>query len=349
MLLNSLNYFRAISILSIVAGHCMQIAGIDLTKLSIFEKIIVNLISGGTTLFVFISGFLFHHIYFSKFDYLKFLKSKFKNVLIPFIFMTLPFIFPTIYNVNYLSIEQVGIIEKYVYPIMHTYLSLMQLSYWYIPFITIMFLLSPLHVIFAKTNKRTQITVLITLLFISAIIHRPIDKTYFLHSVIYFLPVYLIGIFCSIHKERIYQLLEDKEIFLLLIVIFISTLNAVNGHVGNFIKNFFALNGFDTFLFAKLFLCIFFMVFLHRFEKTQIKILEYIAAVSFSIYFLHEYLLNITRKYVNYMNQDSLNLLSLPPWINLIFIVISFALLITLFALFIKKLIPKYSKYLIGY
>jgi peptidoglycan/LPS O-acetylase OafA/YrhL len=64
MFLNSFNYFRAIAILLIVAGHSYEIAGINIYNLNFFEKLAVNLISGGTTLFVFISGFLFPFLKF---------------------------------------------------------------------------------------------------------------------------------------------------------------------------------------------------------------------------------------------------------------------------------------------
>jgi len=53
MRLNSFDYFRAIAILIIVTGHSYQPWVIDTFP----EKIVGNLITGGTSLFVFISGF----------------------------------------------------------------------------------------------------------------------------------------------------------------------------------------------------------------------------------------------------------------------------------------------------
>jgi peptidoglycan/LPS O-acetylase OafA/YrhL len=61
MHLNSFNHFRAIAITFIVAGHCFGLTGMAIT--SMMEKTIANLLLGGTSLFVFISGFLFHHIF----------------------------------------------------------------------------------------------------------------------------------------------------------------------------------------------------------------------------------------------------------------------------------------------
>lgn len=115
MYLNSFNYFRGIAILLIVAGHSYEIAGIDILNLSFFEKLAVNLISGGTTLFVFISGFLFHHIFLTKFEYSKFIKSKFQNVFVPYFFLTLPYIFVNLQgygNSMFFDPTQTGILEN---------------------------------------------------------------------------------------------------------------------------------------------------------------------------------------------------------------------------------------------
>lgn len=232
---------------------------------------------------------------------------------------------------------------------MKSYLGGVPPAYWYIPFIIVMFLFSPLHLAFARTKTKTQIAVLIILLVISSIVHRPIETFHVLHSVIYFFPVYLIGIFCSIHKEKIYQLFVNKEFIILIFVLFLATFNVWNGDIRNSHKEFFVYSGFDFVLFEKLFLSLFFMVFLHRFEKVQIKFLKYIAAVSFSVFFLHGYLIDISERYSDYINQDSFNLFNLPTWLNLFFIVLLFVYMIAVFAIFLKKIIPKFSKYFIGY
>jgi len=53
MRLVSFDYFRGVAILFIVAGHSYGPWGIN----TLPEKILSNLITGGTALFVFISGF----------------------------------------------------------------------------------------------------------------------------------------------------------------------------------------------------------------------------------------------------------------------------------------------------
>jgi len=94
MRLNYFDYFRAIAILFIVAGHSLTGWNID----TLPEKVFANIITGGTSLFVFISGFFFHHIFYKNFEYIIFMKKKIENVLVPYIVLsTLAFFIIVIY------------------------------------------------------------------------------------------------------------------------------------------------------------------------------------------------------------------------------------------------------------
>ena len=70
MYLNFINYFRGFAILLIVMGHLFEITKVfdynNPQLNSLFTKICFPLITGGTALFVFISGFLFHHIFYAR-------------------------------------------------------------------------------------------------------------------------------------------------------------------------------------------------------------------------------------------------------------------------------------------
>jgi len=82
--LNYFDYLRAIAILFIVAGHSFSVWSID----TLPEKVLANIITGGTSLFVFISGFFFHHIFYKDFEYKVFIKRKIKKVLVPYIILS---------------------------------------------------------------------------------------------------------------------------------------------------------------------------------------------------------------------------------------------------------------------
>ena len=357
MFLVSINYFRAISILIIVTGHCYDIAGIDINSLTFGENIAVNLITGGTTLFVFISGFLFHYIFIPRYEYKKFISGKIKNVLIPYLILSLPVILLYLNGIGqapYFLPEATGIFDRYFIPFIKYYWSgSTVIGYWYIPFIMITFSMAPLHVRFSRQSTTIQLVIITTFLAISAVLHRPIDNIFVFQEVLYFFPVYLIGISCSIHREKIYALMNNNELYLLFIVISLAIFEALIGKQGNYHKAAFSLNGIDIMLFQKIILSLFFMVWLHRFEKTSIKIIEIIAATSFSIFFIHGYLISLTKREFENLGILSLDAftkqLHFSPWVNLTLIVITFVLISSLIAIGLKKIIPKYSRYLTGY
>jgi fucose 4-O-acetylase-like acetyltransferase len=84
-LLSSFVYFGAFAILMIVISHCYGLVGFarDDTA-SIF---LGNLFTGRTTFFVFVSGYLFHHIFYRRYAYRTFLEGKFRTLLAPYVLM----------------------------------------------------------------------------------------------------------------------------------------------------------------------------------------------------------------------------------------------------------------------
>jgi len=89
MFLSYIHSLRAMAILSIVAFHCIGLFATE--PLCWQEPLILSLASNGTMLFVFVAGFLFQHLSY-KFEYRRYLKSKLQNVLLPYVFVSLPVI-----------------------------------------------------------------------------------------------------------------------------------------------------------------------------------------------------------------------------------------------------------------
>ena len=101
------DYFRSITILLIIAGHSYG----PWTRNNFLEISISNTITGGTALFVFISGFFFHAIFNEKISYQKFMKKKILNVLVPYILLSLLYLL--IYYIYYEKFEfQFGFSDK---------------------------------------------------------------------------------------------------------------------------------------------------------------------------------------------------------------------------------------------
>ena len=92
MYVNSINYFRGIAITCIVIGHCFGLS--DFAFETNLGNTFFNLLKGGTHFFVFISGFLFHLVYYNSYNSNDFMIKKSKSVLLPyFILSSIPILY----------------------------------------------------------------------------------------------------------------------------------------------------------------------------------------------------------------------------------------------------------------
>jgi hypothetical protein len=348
MYLNSLNNFRAIAIIFVVAGHSYEIAGLNFN--SIAEVVLSDIITGGTSLFVFISGFLFHHIFYKKYQYRSFIKGKIKNVLIPYLVLsTLPVIYFSLHKTHYWNDfffpHGSGFYNEYFIPIIKYYWTgEFLIGYWYVPFILITFMLSPLHCWFIKSKPSWQYGLTSVFCIISLLIHRPVFNLSVWQSVVYFTPVYLIGILCSLYKDNIYKKLANKEVVFLVIIIALALIQNYLGHFGNYHKPAFEYGGLDIMFIQKVFLCLFFMIFLHRFELLNNKYLQSVAETSFAIFFLHPIIILWIKK-----NKSIHHFLAIGHWLAYLLYVTAIIVLCVVIAKIVKKITPEYSRYLIGY
>lgn len=294
---NSFNYFRGVSIVFIVAGHCLYMSGWAVDTVT--EKWVANLILGGTAFFVFISGFLFHHIYYSRFIYRKFLATKIKNVLLPYLILSAPLVLYSVlvkgtgpYAEHIFSGKQ-GIYSSYLEPIvLYLWTGRILEAYWYIPFIMVIFLLSPLIMGFVRLRTALQLLIVCFFLTVSLFVQRPVLNLSVLQSVVYFLPIYLFGIMISIHRQKVYKYLDGHEIYLLLIIALLALVQSYYyPSFGNLHKSPLQLSLPDVLLVQKMVVCLFFMVLLHRFENSSIPLLDTLASASFAIYFIHPFVL----------------------------------------------------------
>lgn len=290
MYLRSFEYFRAIAIMLIVIGHCYGISGWQISSFT--DRVVANILTGGTSLFVFISGFLFHHVFYPTFNYQIFMKKKVQNVLFPYLFLSIFAIaqaliihgpFPELYFG-----PQQTITDQVVRPILLYLLTGGVFAYWYIPFIMCIFLLSPLFIRFIHSSAPTRIGITSLLLLVSLFMQRPVNNFLVPQSVVFFTPVYLFGILCSIHKEWIYRNLGNRSLILLAGAVLLAVLQAALFMAsGDLQKPPFQLQGIDLNLLQKMVLCLFFLTFLHRYEALDSRLLKALASSSFAIYFLH--------------------------------------------------------------
>lgn len=346
MLINSFNHFRAVAILFIIAGHSFEVNGMQFD--SILEVTIRNIVGGGTSLFVFISGFLFHQIFYKKYDYKKLMINKGKNVFIPYLILSL---FPILWYVmkqtshfeGYFLPSGTGIISEYLIPTLKYYMSCRFLiAYWYIPFIMMTFALSPFHIKYIKINIKYQLLIILLLSVVAVLIHRPLYNINVFQSVIYFTPVYLIGITASIHKDKIYKYLKGKDLYLFLAVILLALYQSSLGIVGNYHKPAFVYGGIDLIFFQKIIFCFFFMIWLNRFESYNNRVIHAVAATSFTAFFIHPFI-------ISFLIKLDLNFMATNSWFIFLIFVGTLSMTCIFIAKITKQVIPKYSRYIIGY
>ncbi|MDO6515928.1 acyltransferase family protein [Zobellia uliginosa] len=348
MYLNSINIYRGISILLIVSAHCYSISEIKIDTFP--EALFANLTAGSTINFIFISGFLFHHVFYLREKTRRFLTQKLRRLLIPYTILSIVPIFlklqlePNFWG-QYFPLGPDGFVNGYLIPTILYYITGAHLvAYWYIPFAVCLFIMYPIHIKFIELKPIYQLSILFLLFVIALLIHRPVDELNVLQSVVYFTPPYLLGILCSQNKTLIYKSLKNKELLLLAVVLSIAALQASLGRYDNYQKHAFEYDGIDLILLQKSILCVFFMLFLHRFENTQNKLLSILASTSFAIYFLHGYVLQL------FTVLKAKFQIPIPhPWATYFLVWTALIFGSMFLALLLKKIMPKYARYITGY
>ncbi|MEM7757697.1 MAG: acyltransferase [Cyanobacteria bacterium P01_A01_bin.40] len=357
--LNSINYFRGIAIIIIVMTHSYGIAHWNIHhNSSIFERFFYSLNLNGSVFFVFISGYLYHHIFYPRFNYNIFLLKKVKFVLLPYLFCsTLPIMYTVfdlhhewIFNIVFdsggrdflpntiqdrpsLAIIWFLVTGRAVY------------AYWFIPMVMILFAISPAINYLIKSPYLPQIILLMVT--ISMVIHRPVHNMNPLQALIYFLPIYLLGNYASINRQRILAFLKQKtvKIYLICLSILLGLVQVIIFDIsGNFSKNFLAITVPDVNLIQKILLCFLLISVLEIWESTEIKSLKKTAETSFAIYFIHPFLIRpLTRLSRNLGFEFQGNILTLLI-ATMLMILLSIAI-----AQIIKLVFQKNSRYLIGW
>jgi hypothetical protein len=336
-------------------GHLYQF-GFYHQQDDIFSAMIKNIITGGTALFVFISGFMFHRVFYENFIYKDFMLNKFKNIFLPYFFLSsIAIILAYNANAGYFNQETaryaVGNIfspnDSNIETIIKYYLTgRVRFTYWYIPFAILLFAMASFHVRYLKLRLVSQITIILALSVLSMFVHRPVASTNPLQYLVYLTPVYLAGMLASRYSKQIVCKLEGHLILLFLCVLALSAAEYLTGHQGNYSKPFFAYNGVDIMYVQKIFLCFFCYVFLEKYTF-NIGVVNTIAATSFAIFFIHPWIMPIVRRCF----------ISLFDWVPhysiSLYLLAAVAVISTsmLFALMLKKILrgSQYSRYLIGY
>lgn len=342
--IKSINYFRGIAIIIIVLGHSFDLAHWEISNS--LEQFIYSLSLNGTVYFVFISGFLYNHIFFSRFNYKKFLSKKIQYVLVPYIlFSLIPILHAVFLNGGGYGLPDTLRDDPFRAIIWYLCTGNIILAYWYVPMAMLLFAISPIVNRIIKSGH--ILAILLALIPISLIVHRPIENLNALHSLIYFFPVYLLGAWSSINHRIISEHLKDhkKQLLLAALAIILGLLQVfVWQHSGNFAKEFWSITVPDINLLQKIVLCFLFISILDRYENTEIPWLSKVAETSFSIYFIHVFVLNGVFSLFTRLNFSYQGNFFIWLFVGSATVMVSMAI-----AFIVKTLLQKRSRYLIGW
>ncbi|HCJ5966764.1 TPA: acyltransferase [Escherichia coli] len=334
--MNKISYIhniRGLAALFVVMAHCNMFHVGD----NGFNFIWNHFLKEWTAVFVLISGFLFQ-LLIDRYRFNKFIYSKFKNVIAPYLIISIPAIAIYIFEIKkdhvWLDLNSL-MSHSYIYIIGFFYATGSHLGpLWFIPVICLIFLTSKPLVALQKNKKLFLITSLISLVLILAT-KRPVHDSNPLIAYIHFLPVYIIGMLICQYKDLL--IMKKHKIKYLSVFLFSFSLEIIF----NLNPSFSILSKIVLFLF----LCSFFS---HMEERGyKFKILSFLADISFAIYFLHGYFSGSLRvvlsRYNNMIIEDN-SLLPISMAIALTVVIIT---LISIIYLIIKKITPN-SRLIIG-
>jgi surface polysaccharide O-acyltransferase-like enzyme len=137
--------------------------------------------------------------------------------------------------------------------------------------------------------------------------------------------------------------MRGKELYPLGAAIVLAALQAYLGWDGNYHKPALEYSGVDLMYLQKMALCLFFMVWLYRFEGTEAgPVISVLASTSFAIFFIHPFINEIVRKL-------DIGLAEMDSWlVYLLFVVAALAFCVWV-STAAKRIFRANSRYLIGY
>jgi surface polysaccharide O-acyltransferase-like enzyme len=335
--------------LFIVAWHSYGPWEID----SFGEKLVANLITGGTVLFLFISGFFFHYVIYENYYNNRFVAKKARNVMVPYLILSLAGIALYLLAARPLPFADTllpgGVSSAFDYlELLSVYLwtGRVATAYWYIPFIFVVFLLSPVFVRYIQLSVQSRLAILLGLLAVSVLVQRPVANLSLVHSFVYYVPVYLLGINCAIHRDEVIEFVSGRALLLGALVLLLAAIQAalVDGFGYHHKASMFTYEGVDILLLQKIVMCFFLLSVFHANDHREIPGLKLLASASFAIYFLHPWLLKFITTDRFYRLVDFL------PDIGVFLVTVPVVVLGSLCIAFSARLVlRRYSRFVLGW
>lgn len=296
--LNYIHYFRGLAIVFIVGLHAAAMPAWDNEQL---KRAFIVPFNNGTVLFVFIAGFLFYYLNHQRFDYADYLRKKFLYVIVPYLIVSIPAIFDKFYfddvGEHWWMDSTYNTLPAPVKVIWLLITGRHMGVFWFIPMISVVYILAPLILRFAKTKAFLYVTPVLVI--ISLFTFRFGYYANIGISLIYFFPTYLFGIWLCQQREFLFAHARTLAFLFVGSYIGISLCEFMNWlpffeTVGrpetNLDWSHFNVNKFKMTLF-----CVGGLAALYRVQNYNIRFLKILGDYSFGIFFVHLYILQVFR------------------------------------------------------
>ena len=318
-----MHYFRAFAILAIMACHYAAWHGYKVTNHVFFTT--------STVFFLFISGYLCQFLDMKRRDSpLSYYRKKLTNVICPFIVCSLIFA------------VMKGVFKWDIHFVKFMLLGRVQGQYWYIPFVSFLFLASPL--ICRLRNSRLMILFGVSALFFLVFPNRPGEFTIqwpqIFYFYTYFTVFYIMGfVYCrfkevlDIYLKRYWYLWLVGALMMYPIVWNPSCLHLHPAGSGL------------TICLQRTLTMLCFLVLLAKLKDKHIWILDQIAKFSFTLYFVH-FALYIQCAWIRI---GLLRYMSfLPTFVSEFLIYCIYVAIMLIVSMVLKTAFGKHSRMLIG-
>ena len=299
----NMHRLRALAILCIVTIHCTY--SFNWTRHLALESFFNDLLDNSTILFVFISGFLFQHVNRS-FDFGKYLGVKIRNVVMPYLIAAMPAI---IY-----ALVAGDLAKKYPELGGHTAFyesgwllinggAHLNYALWFMPVIFLYYLLAPMFRLFVAQPRLYGL--LLVLIPLSIIEHRPTyEHGHNLALALYFLPVYLLGMCVGQYRQRCDAFIEKYlNAIAVVYLAFLFGHFLLSSHHGKYtVDQLMASreNLIDWLFIQQILMSFTLYGLVKKLDRFELPWLDFLAETSFTVYFVHLYILAGLRHLTHY-------------------------------------------------
>lgn len=334
----SFHYFRTFAIINIIFIHTWRFppnskfiqssSFVDATRDMLFH--------GSTIYFLFISGFLFHYLS-TNFNIRGYYTSKIKNVITPYVFISIFLIFAEDFTGQKANLPWFEYVFKIPQQLINGTASF---QFWYIPFIILVFAISPLFL----QLKEKDFVRFAPWIFVLPILGTRTQIYITLGQFIYFLPVYLWGIYVSMRYIHVMKKVKRYRISLLLIAVSTSVILLFVDHEYQYLGTFSPRE--SLVYLQKMSITFLILNLSQNIHHNKYWVLDILAKISFALYFLHVIFDRHLKKIYFVVADFTPQALQIP--VSIVYVL--FLLMVNmLFCLILKKTLGNRSRYFIGY